>query len=81
MATCQKVGQAIHSVHRPVRVSLTIISIIIPHVHIHLVPLNAVAELDFTKQDQNARAEDLDASAEAIRQALRRMPSSPALHH
>jgi diadenosine tetraphosphate (Ap4A) HIT family hydrolase len=53
-------------------VSLTIISIVVPHVHIHLVPANSVPEVDFTKQDQNARPEDLDASAEKIRAALRK---------
>ncbi|HOB76541.1 MAG TPA: HIT family protein [Phycisphaerae bacterium] len=72
MATCQKVGRAIAEVYQPVRVSLTIISIVVPHVHIHLVPANSVPEVDFTKQDQNARPEDLDASAEKIRAALRK---------
>ncbi len=76
MATCQKVGRAIQAVHQPVRVGVAIISIVVPHVHVHLIPINAVADLDLTKQDQNARADDLDASAEAIRAALHRPPAS-----
>ena len=70
LATCQKVGRAIQAVHRPVRVGMAIISIVIPHVHVHLIPINAVGDLDLTRQDQNARAEDLDASAEALRAVL-----------
>ncbi|GMU21933.1 MAG: hypothetical HIT-like protein [Phycisphaerae bacterium] len=70
MATCQRVGRAITQVYQPVRVSFSIISIAVPHVHVHLVPLNTVPELDFTRQDPNARSEDLDAAAEKIRAAL-----------
>lgn len=70
MATCQRVGRAIAQACKPVRVGVAIISIAVPHVHVHLVPLNAGTELDFSKQDQNARPEDLDAAAERIRAVL-----------
>ena len=70
VATCQKVGRAIQQVYEPRRVSLTIISIVVPHVHIHLVPANSVPEVDFTRQDQNAEPRALDESAAKIRAAL-----------
>lgn len=76
MGTCRTIGRAVHEVYRPVRVGLAIISIVVPHVHIHLVPINTPAELDFTKQDQNASPADLDASAERLRAAMAR--SKPA---
>ena len=77
IATCQKVGRAIQQVYQPKRVSLSIISIVVPHVHIHLVPANAVPEVDFTKQAQSAAPRDLDASAEKIRAALRSLGYQP----
>ena len=45
----------------------------VPHVHIHLVPINSVFDLDFRNQDQNPSPDDLDHAAETIRAELRRM--------
>jgi hypothetical protein len=43
----------------------------VKHVHIHLVPIDSVGDLDFAKQDMNAKAEDLDAAAARVRASLR----------
>lgn len=68
--TCRHVGRAIQQVCQPVRVGLGIVSIINPHVHIHLVPIAKPTDMDFGKQDQNAAADALDAMAAQIRAAL-----------
>jgi len=43
----------------------------VPHVHFHLVPINAVHDLDFSNQDLHAKPEELARAADRIRAALR----------
>jgi diadenosine tetraphosphate (Ap4A) HIT family hydrolase len=43
----------------------------VPHVHLHLVPVDALADLDFARQDPNPDPADLDRAAASIRAALR----------
>lgn len=73
-AQCQRVGRAIERVYKPRRIGLSLIGIVVPHVHIHLVPINAVAEMDFTKQDLNALPADLDEAARLVGAALAQEP-------
>jgi histidine triad (HIT) family protein len=71
MAVSLAVGRALHRAFRPRRVGSAIVGIEVPHVHIHLIPLDAIADLDFSQANPNPRAEDLDAAARRIRDALR----------
>jgi diadenosine tetraphosphate (Ap4A) HIT family hydrolase len=71
MAVSLAVGRALQRAFRPRRVGSAIVGIEVPHVHIHLIPLDAIADLDFSKANPNPRAEDLDAAARRIRDALR----------
>ena len=41
------------------------------HVHIHLVPIESISDLDFAKADPNPKPNDLDAAANQIRESLR----------
>ena len=43
----------------------------VPHVHLHVVPIGGLHDLDFSRQDLNAKSADLDRAAERIRVALR----------
>lgn len=70
-AVAQKVGGAIQTSFQPVRVGLAIISIVTPHVHVHLVPINTPTDLDFSKQDIHPQPVGLEEAAEKIRNALR----------
>ena len=45
----------------------------VPHVHVHLVPIDTLEDINFAHQDANARTEDLDAAAEKVRTALRKL--------
>lgn len=73
MIVSQSVGRAIQRAFQPVRVGAALIGIEVPHVHIHLLPLNALHDLDFARAERNPRPEDLDAAAEKIRAELRAM--------
>lgn len=52
------------------RVGVAIIGLEVPHVHIHLVPLNAMRDIDFTQPKQKFAPEEMDAVAASIRQCL-----------
>jgi histidine triad (HIT) family protein len=53
---CQRVGQAV-------------IGLEVPHAHVHLIPLNHVADINFERPKLTVSQEDLAATAEKIRNA------------
>ena len=67
----QKVGKAIDAAFRPTKVGLMIAGLEVPHVHLHLVPIHALHDLDFSRADANPDPAKMDAAAEKIREALR----------
>jgi histidine triad (HIT) family protein len=67
----QKIGQAVQRTFRPEKVGLMIAGLEVRHVHLHLVPIHSLGDLDFAKADANAKPEALDAAAEKLRAALR----------
>jgi histidine triad (HIT) family protein len=70
MHVAQRVGQALEQVYRPARVGVIIAGLEVPHVHIHLMPINKVQDLDFARVDRNPDPADLDESARLIAAAL-----------
>jgi diadenosine tetraphosphate (Ap4A) HIT family hydrolase len=70
MDVSQAVGKAIQRAFRPAKVGSAIIGLEVPHVHIHLVPIDAISDLDFAKADPNPKPDDLDAAADQIRESL-----------
>lgn len=73
MKVCHGVGRAIQRAFAPRRVGQAIVGIEVPHVHVHLIPIDAIADLNFANADPNPRAEDLDDAATRIRTALRQL--------
>lgn len=69
--TAQKIGNAIQSAFRPVKVGVVIAGLEVRHVHIHLIPIHTLEDLEFSRQDKNARPEDLDQAAETLKNALK----------
>ena len=67
----QKIGQAVQQTFRPEKVGLMIAGLEVRHVHLHLVPIHSLGDLDFAKADTKAAPEALDAAAEKLRAALR----------
>jgi len=70
-AVAQTIGQAIQQAFSPEKVGLMIAGLEVRHVHLHLVPIHSLADLDFAKADAKASPEALDAAAERLRAALR----------
>lgn len=71
MTVSQTVGKAIQRGFTPTRVGMIIAGLEVPHTHLHLVPIDTVADLDFAQAEQNPDPAALDTAAETIRQALR----------
>ncbi len=69
----QIIGKAIDVAFQPTKVGLIIAGLEIPHVHIHVAPINTNNDLDFANADPNASAESLDEAATRIRAALMEM--------
>lgn len=70
-AVAQKIGQSIQETFRPEKVGLMIAGLEVRHVHLHLVPIHSLGDLDFAKADAKASPEALDAAAARLRAALR----------
>jgi histidine triad (HIT) family protein len=72
MRVAQRIGRAQMEAFSPARIGVIIAGMEVPHAHIHLVPIDREADLHFDNADPNARSEDLDAAADALREALNR---------
>jgi histidine triad (HIT) family protein len=77
MEVAQSVGRAIQRAYSPVRVGMMIAGLEVPHVHLHVLQIRRLADLDFAKADPNPKPEDLDAAAQKIRDALRALGYAP----
>jgi diadenosine tetraphosphate (Ap4A) HIT family hydrolase len=69
----QIIGKAIDTAFQPTKVALIIAGLEVPHVHLHVSPIDIVSDLDFANADPNASAESLDEAADRIRAALSEM--------
>jgi histidine triad (HIT) family protein len=69
MAFSRKVGKAIEAAIPCLRVGLTVIGLEVPHVHVHLIPLNSMKNATFQSKVQMT-SEELEATAESIRKEL-----------
>jgi histidine triad (HIT) family protein len=70
-AVAQKIGRAIHSAFSPVKVGLMIAGLEVPHVHLHLVPIHELRDLDFARAEKDPAPAAMDAAATKLRAALR----------
>jgi len=66
----QRIGQAIDGAWKPERVGLIIAGLEVPHLHIHVVPIWGVHDLDFSNAAATISREQLDDAAEKIRRGL-----------
>lgn len=73
MEVAHCVGKGLQSAFSPVKVGLIIAGLEVPHVHLHLVPIRTLQDLNFANQDMNAMPEDLDRAAAQARAALREL--------
>ncbi len=69
----QQIGRAQNAEWKPRRVGVLIVGDEVPHVHIHVVPINEPGQLSFANVDRSPAPEALDDAAERIRARLREM--------
>jgi histidine triad (HIT) family protein len=70
MVVAQRIGRAQQAAFEPARVGLIIAGMEVPHCHLHVVPIDREADLQFANADPSVPAEALDAAADALRSAL-----------
>jgi histidine triad (HIT) family protein len=76
MRVAQHVGQAIQRGFRPTKVGLIIAGLEVPHVHLHLVPVEDLRDFDFSRADKNPNPAVMDKAAQTLRGALRELGHS-----
>lgn len=69
-AVSQQVGAAIDRAFRPKKVAMLLLGLEVPHAHVHLLPIDSEAQVDFSKADSSADPAALDEAAERIRAEL-----------
>lgn len=52
------------------RIGVTVIGLEVPHAHIHLIPINGLHDMDFTKPKLEFTSEEFEAIAEKIKAEL-----------
>jgi histidine triad (HIT) family protein len=70
------IGQAQQRAFSPARVGLIIAGFEVPHVHVHVLPTNSMADYNFANAARSVDSDDLAAAAEAIRAELRALDRS-----
>ncbi len=67
------IGRAQMAAFSPVRVGTIIAGLEVPHCHVHVVPIDSEADLDFRKADGSPDPAMMDAAADRLRAALREL--------
>ncbi len=67
----KKVAQAIESVVPCQRIGIAVIGLEVPHVHMHLVPLNTMDDLNFTRAKLHPTQEELSVLASKISSSIK----------
>jgi diadenosine tetraphosphate (Ap4A) HIT family hydrolase len=75
-SVAQKIGQAQQRAFDAPRVGMIIAGLEVPHVHLHVIPLWQMADLDFARADHSPQPADMDDAAERLRAALRKLGHS-----
>lgn len=67
----KRVAQAIKKVVPCKRIGVAVIGLEVPHAHIHLIPMNTVGDLNFSRPKLNPTKEELTLVADKIRNAYK----------
>jgi histidine triad (HIT) family protein len=70
MVVARTIGAAQMDAFHPARIGMIIAGMEVPHTHLHVIPIESEADLDFRRADASASAERLDAAADRLRAAL-----------
>ncbi len=69
MNFAKKIAPAIEAIVPCNRIGVSVIGLEVPHAHVHLIPLNSMGDMDFSKKIKMS-AEDLAQLAEKIREKV-----------
>ena len=70
-AFSKKIARAIGKAIPCKKVGMAVVGLEVPHAHVHLVPLNKVADLDFSKPKVRASEENLSSIQQRIMEELK----------
>lgn len=70
MVFAKKVAKAIKQTIPCKRVGIAVIGLEVPHTHMHLVPMNTMNDINFTRPKLKPTAEELEATAKKITEAF-----------
>lgn len=73
MEVAQSIGRALDKVYNPAKVGLMIAGLEVPHLHLHVVPIDGVRDLDFANAASSIDTEVLEGHAQSIRDELTSM--------
>lgn len=76
MVFSKKVAQAIKTVISCEKIGVAVIGLEVAHAHIHLVPIRAVGDINFSNPKLELSSEELSAIATSIRTAYEQMHGS-----
>jgi len=72
-AVSRDIGSSLQRAFQPTRIGLVIAGLEVPHLHIHLVPIDGAHDLDFANAARSVEAGQLQEVASAIRAELESM--------
>ena len=67
---CKKVARGIEKSFPCKRIGIAVIGLEVPHTHVHLVPMNSMGDINFSKPKLKPSPDELVAAAEKIRKAV-----------
>lgn len=70
----RKLAPAIQRVISCKRIGLAVVGLEVPHVHIHLIPMNQGSDMDFGKRKLNPSSDALADTAQLIREQVQGQP-------
>ena len=70
MVFSKKIARAIEKAVPCTRIGVTVIGLEVPHTHVHLIPINGVADMNFEKPKLKLEKAEMEAVAKSIRSFL-----------
>lgn len=68
MTFSKGVALALENVVSCARIGVSVVGLEVPHAHVHLIPINSVGDMSFTKEKLSVSQEELAELAKAIRE-------------
>jgi histidine triad (HIT) family protein len=79
VSVSQRIGQAQMAAFSPTRVGLMIAGLEVPHVHLHVVPIDGVHDMDFANAATSPDPDAMERAQQAIVEALSDAGHDPGL--